>query len=454
MKSIRSKFTLAFILVGLTGTLLVVIVLSLAVRLAFQNYITNQYEQIVSQNVLGYFQDNGDSWNGIAGQLPDLIRLRSTDLSNLLGLPDGSIPYTLVGADQRVILSNAGAQVGQLVDSDQLAQAIPLTIEGKPVGWLFLTFFGIKPVLNSAGEAFIHSFQRTILISALGAALFATLMGLILPYTMTRTLRELTEATEEIAQGKLGRKVKIRSRDELGTLAASFNKMSGDVAQANEVRRRMTADIAHDLRTPLSVISGYAETLADRTLDPSPEVFSAIYEETRHLNRLVEDLRTLSLADAGELALYFEPVDLNDFLRRTAGRHAFNAEQRGVQILVDAPIEMPPVSMDPERFSQVLDNLITNALRYTPRGGEIRLGARRAGAQVELSVRDTGSGIAPEDIPYVFNRLYRGDQARQENGESGLGLAIVKSLVEAHGGTIRVESPPGQGATFTINLPV
>ena len=216
----------------------------------------------------------------------------------------------------------------------------------------------------------------------------------------------------------------------------------------------MTADIAHDLRTPLSVISGYAETLSDQSLDPSPEVFAAIYEETHHLSRLVEDLRTISLADSGELPLYFEQVNLGDFLQQIARRHNYNAQLHGVKLFVNIAEHLPVVSLDPERFSQVFDNLIMNALRYTPSGGAITLAARTADRQVELIISDNGSGIDPEDIPYVFNRLYRGDSARQENGETGLGLAIVKSLVEAHQGTIQVESTPGQETTFTITLPV
>jgi two-component system sensor histidine kinase BaeS len=256
-----------------------------------------------------------------------------------------------------------------------------------------------------------------------------------------------------MARGKLGQQVKIRSRDELGRLAESFNKMSRETARAAEMRLQMTADIAHDLRNPLSILSGYTETLSDGSLDPSPEVFSAMYQETRHLSRLVDDLRTLSLADAGELALYPEPVNPADFLAQVAARHALKAAQQGVSIQVEAAAGLPAMRVDPARFAQVFDNLVINALRYTE-GGRITLSASLSGQTLQLTIADHGSGIAPEDLTRIFDRFYRGDPARPQNGESGLGLAISKSIVEAHGGAIAVQSAPGQGAVFTITLPL
>jgi signal transduction histidine kinase len=230
------------------------------------------------------------------------------------------------------------------------------------------------------------------------------------------------------------------------------------------MRRQMTADIAHDLRTPLSIISGYAETLADHSLDPSPEVFAAMYQEAQHLNRLVDDLRTLSLADAGELTLYPESVNPADFLAQVAARLGVKAAQQGVTIRVEAAADLPAMRVDPTRFAQVFDNLVINALRYTPSSsnppanlavkGEIILSARQADGILRLTVADNGTGIDPGDLPRIFDRFYRGDSARPQDGESGLGLAICKTIVEAHGGTIGVERIPGQGAAFTILLPL
>jgi signal transduction histidine kinase len=228
--------------------------------------------------------------------------------------------------------------------------------------------------------------------------------------------------------------------------------MSLDLEQATLARRQMTADIAHDLRSPLSVISGYAEALSDGKLPGTPEVYNILHQETRQLSRLVEDLRLLSLADAGELQLILQPCDPQALLERVAARHAVTAQQHGVALRVEAGSGLPSLSLDSERMAQVLDNLILNAFRYTPPAGEITLSARQQEQVIEIQVSDNGSGISAAELPHIFDRFYRGDAARQQNGESGLGLAIAKSIVEAHGGTIRVESTPGEGSTFTIAL--
>jgi signal transduction histidine kinase len=264
----------------------------------------------------------------------------------------------------------------------------------------------------------------------------------------------MTEATVEIAHGKLGRQVKVRSKDELGELASSFNQMSLDLERATLARRQMTADIAHDLRSPLSVISGYAEALSDGKLLGTPEVYTILNQETKHLNTLVEDLRLLSLADAGELSLLLQLISPQVILDRVAARYAVSARQKDITLRVESDAGLPEIKVDVERMQQVFDNLVVNAFRYTPAGGDVVLSAQADDQGVRLQVRDNGSGIAAEDLPHIFDRFYRGDKSRVENGESGLGLAIAKSIVEAHGGTITVESTLGLGTTFTIHFSV
>jgi len=248
--------------------------------------------------------------------------------------------------------------------------------------------------------------------------------------------------------------VPVRSQDELGELATAFNQMSSDLARANALRRQMTADIAHDLRTPLTVITGYLESLRDGVLKPSPGRFDAMYSEAQHLQRLVEDLRTLSLADAGELPLNRRPTSPRALLEELAAAYEHRAAQAGVTLQVRANHYIPLIQVDPDRIKQVLSNLISNALRYTPTGGQISLTATRHDDQVLLSVQDSGMGITPEALPHIFERFYRGDPARPgQEGESGLGLAIARSIVKMHGGRIWAESDPGAGSTFIIALP-
>jgi signal transduction histidine kinase len=241
----------------------------------------------------------------------------------------------------------------------------------------------------------------------------------------------------------------------LGTLATSFNQMSADLAQINQSRRQMTADIAHDLRTPLTVILGYTEALSDGKLNGSAEMYAVMHKEAQQLQRLIEDLRTLSLADAGELPLNQQQTDVGELLTRTAVAHQVQAQEQGITLHLQLPPNLPTLFIDPDRIAQVLGNLMRNALRHTPPGGVITLTAVCHPHAIHLSVADTGSGINPTDLPHIFQRFYRGEKSRQQQEEeSGLGLAIAKSLVHAHHGTITADSTLGKGATFTISLPL
>jgi two-component system, OmpR family, sensor histidine kinase BaeS len=264
----------------------------------------------------------------------------------------------------------------------------------------------------------------------------------------------LTEAITAMHAGDLEQRVELNTRDELGLLAQTFNDMSANLSRANQLRQQMTADIAHDLRTPLTVIAGYLEGLRDGTFQPTPERFRVMGEEVSLLQRLVEDLRTLSLADAGELKLTCGAVSPRELLERVEASFKAQAAVSGVTLRVEADRTLPDVMIDSERMAQVLGNLVTNALRHTPSGGDITLSAQQKADCVELKISDTGLGIAPQDLPKVFERFYRGDPSRQsEGGESGLGLAIARSIVEAHGGTILASSSLGTGTTMTITLP-
>lgn len=450
--SLTFKLTLAFLLVGLTGSLLVAIFTWQRTQSAFDQFIYNREQQSLAGNLLAYYQTYG-TWAGVSENL------RLTLLAQLrMNIPgrefnDEWLRFVLTDANRKVVYSILPDQIGKQVSNHDLESAIALMDNGKTVGWLILARVPRVRIPNSPEERFLHTVNSATFLSALIATALALILGGLLAFTLTRSLRELTEATIEISKGKLGSQVKVRSKDELGKLAASFNKMSLDLERATQARRRMTADIAHDLRSPLSVIAGYTEALSDGKLPSSPEIYTILHQETKHLNRLVDDLRILSLADAGELSLIFLPTHPQALLERVAARHAVTAQQNNFSLLVQASEDLPSIMIDPERIAQVFDNLVLNAFRYISPGGEVILSARYAEDHVEMSVRDNGSGIMPEDLPYIFDRFYRADKSRQSNGESGLGLAIAKSLVEAHHGSIKVESAPGKGTTFTIHLP-
>lgn len=450
LRSLTFKLMLAFLLVGLVGAVLVAVFVRHRTRAEFDRFMLSR-EQFSLLNDLERYYFHNQSWQGVE-------QLFGSDSSGTTGWAGRPPLGTLVDASGAIILSSQPELAGGQVTVDELGRGVPIRFRNRVAGWFIFDNLPAGSLPDpgrpeAPEQAFLDRIEMAIWVGALGGTLVALVIGILLARTLTRPLRELTAATRVVAAGKLGHQVQVRSRDELGELARSFNEMSRDLAAANRQRRQMTADIAHDLRTPLSILLGYTEALSDGKLTASPDIHRVMHAEARHLSHLIDDLRTLSLADAGELTLNWQSCTPYDILARTAAAYQGQAGEKDVGLTVRAGRELPAVRVDPERMAQVLGNLVSNALRYTPAGGQITLAASASGEEVALQVADTGIGIAADDLPYVFNRFYRADQSRQQqNGESGLGLAIAKSMVEAQGGSITVESSPGQGTTFTIRL--
>jgi signal transduction histidine kinase len=452
LRSLSVKLTLAFLLVGLTGAVLVALLVRNLTQTAFDQFVVDRDQQALANTLEQFFVLRG-GWDGV-DTLIDNISRRPGPGNDPRRDPRRLMDrFTLVDKNGVVLLSGVPERVGTLFPQADLNTALALKVNNETIGWLSRDAGNRTLAISGPEGIFLERVNSAIVLSALAAVALALILGGLLAYTLTRSMRELREAVDEIARGRLGAQVKVRSNDELGDLAASFNRMSADLARATEARRQMTADVAHDLRTPLSVLSGYAEALSDGKLSGTPEIYSVLYQETQYLRRLVDDLRLLSLADAGELLLNLQPVLVRPLLEQAAVRHSLAVGANRVSLTVEAGEPLPPVIADPERLSQILDNLIANALRYTPTGGGIQLAAGEVPGFVQIQVRDTGSGIDPQDLPYIFDRLYRSDKSRHSNGESGLGLAITKSLVEAMHGEIVVDSQMGVGTTFTLRLP-
>jgi signal transduction histidine kinase len=446
----RRSLTLKLTAVVLSVSLISVILVAVSIRYftvsAFDRLIQDRVLEEFVAAVTSYYETNG-SWAGV-----DLAfrQAPEPDAPNAPNFPD--VDFVLVDQSGLVVIPDRRYFVGQLVQIDQLNRGTPVELDGEVIGTVLA---GIPPpARNPAESLYLERTNRALLLAAGGTIVLAVLLGSLWARTLTRPLRELTAATHKLAQGALEQQVPVRTEDELGQLAASFNRMSGDLARSNQARRQMTADIAHDLRTPLTVIKGYTEALRDGDLPPTPETFETMHQEAEHLSRLIDDLRTLSLADAGELVLNCRPTPPGDLLAQTLAAYRPQAEAAGIALVVEVEDELPHVYVDPDRMARVLGNLIGNALRYTSSGGQVTLVAFAEGDGVRLRVSDDGAGIAPEDLPHVFDRFYRGDPARQTDGsESGLGLAIAKSLVEAQGGAIAAQSTLGWGTTFEIVLP-
>ncbi len=461
--SLAWKLTLAFLVVEVIGIVFFAVLVAQRTRSEFDRFLSAHDQSVLLDALTGYYTAHG-SWAGISQMVASTPPLDFYSRSAIV-----------TDANHVVIIGNHAFPEHKVLPSSEITGSTAIVVNGQTVG-LVRFASPSNPSGNptqpppSPEVEFWRSVSRAATTSALLAVLVALILGVILARTLTRAVTELTAATRAMASGQLDQRVTVHSRDEIGELATSFNQMSADLARASQLRKQMTADLAHDLRTPLTILRGYMEGLSDGRLQGTPKLYTIMHDEVEHLQRLVEDLRTLSLADAGELPLNRRTVDPMALIERTGLAYFVQAEQQGITLRVEAPTgadaledgdeatpaPLPSIWVDTDRMTQVLNNLVSNALRYTSQG-EIVLSAVAEDHRVTFQVRDTGTGIDAEHLPFVFDRFYRADQSRQRKNNdtsSGLGLAIAKAIVEAHGGSIVVTSTLGEGTTFTITVPV
>ncbi len=455
--SLRVRFLLAVALVALLGVGTVALVANRVIAREFTLYISRGGQmraQEWAQLAAEYYRRTG-SWEGLEAFFKEVAPGRGRRYGQqATGASSSSAERILiVGPEGQIVFDTRGELVGRSVDAEDLELGAAIVVDGQTVGTLLATT-GDLSGHSEFERRFLETVNRAVVWAVLLVAAAALLAAVLLSRQLVAPLRQLTAAAEAMASGDLSQRVDVRAGDEIGDLALAFNRMAGDLQVAEAQRRQMTADIAHELRNPLSVIRGNLEAIFDGIYPADVEHLTPIYEETMLLQRLVEDLRLLSLADAGQLQLIRSDVDVERLLAGIAESAQAVAQDKGITLQVETPEEPLVVDGDADRLRQVVGNLVSNALRYTPAGGTVTLRVRSSGTRACIAIADTGPGISAEDLPYVFERFYRGDMARDRaSGGSGLGLAIARALVEAHGGTIEVESVVGQGTTFTVDLP-
>jgi len=453
--SLRVKLTLALLVTGLAGIIIITVLIQQGTASEFDSFILEQERANFIENMTAYYEVFG-SWDDMKlahGRLPIPPNPQDAPPDNSRNNPPPfPIRFTLLDQNGQVVFSDKKDGPDQPAVDIDLDKADPIVVDGETVGYVVSS--EEWPGRDDLEEAFLRRINQLLLAATAGAVALALLLSFLFARTLSKPLREITAAIQSISRGKLDQQVPVRSRDEIGQVAIAFNQMSADLARANHLRRQMTADIAHELRTPLSVIGGYLASLSDGLLKPNPERFKIMHNEAQHLQRLVEDLRTLSLADAGELPLNKREVAAGELIQLATAAFSHQAEQQDITLSVHTDPDVRMLHADPDRMLQVLSNLLSNALRHTPPQGRITLSTRVEHDQIILSIQDTGPGIDPEHLPHIFERFYRVDSSRhQKQDESGLGLAIAKSIVEAHGGTMRVSSEVGSGSTFSAILP-
>lgn len=461
MRRLWVWLTASFVAVTLTGVTLVAVLAARQADLAFRQYAFQAEMGIgeaLAAKLAEYYTTSG-GWQGIEQRLtlpepnegwvgPGMRRMH--------GMRSREFGILVASANGRIVFDSTQQRLGGRLTPIEQRFATPIEVDGQTVGYVFAAMPSRMVMLSAPAMSFLASLRRAIWQAGLIAGALGIALGLILSRALAAPLAHLTAAARSVAAGDLSQRVPEQGPEEVAELGRAFNHMTEALARAEELRRNLVADVAHELRTPLTVIQGNLRAILDGVYPLEAGEIATIYDETRLLSRLVDDLRELAQAEAGQLPLEQRPVDMAELVQTALSGFAPVANEQQVTLTAEIAPNLPMAHADPDRISQVLRNLLSNALRHTSSGGQVTVTAQ-AGPEgfITLRVRDTGSGIAPEDLPHVFERFWRADRSRaRRTGGTGLGLAIARHLIEAHGGKIGVESRLGQGATFWFTLPI
>ncbi|NJN67138.1 MAG: HAMP domain-containing protein [Chloroflexaceae bacterium] len=470
MNRLWVQIALAFGLVIVVEVVFVAVVANLQVRTQFGRFAIQFPQSRVALYLADYYEQHG-SWEGVEALFQALPNPNpwdeppppaETDDDVLMPPPPPPRHETLrfILADARgiIVYHSAGRHLGELLSRREQAVAKPIQVTDRTVGYLIMTNPG-RMDLPSIALPFLANINQTLFQAGLVAGGLGVLLGLVIARGVSSPLSHLEVAAQHISQGRLDRRVPVRGTREVASLAQAFNEMAANLQQVRQNQRNMIADIAHELRTPLSVLQGNLQAILEDVYPLEKSEIATLYDETLVLGRLVNDLHELSRAEAGQLSLNIQPCDLTAVIERSTAVFGDLAAEKAIDLRATLPERVPHVLADPDRLQQVVHNFLSNALRFTPSGGTVDLlvepqeGAREH-PMLRVSVMDNGAGIAPQHLPYVFDRFWRADTSRSRDlGGSGLGLAIARQLVEAMGGTIGVESEVGKGSHFWFLLP-
>jgi len=470
--SLRTRLILSFLVIIVATAGLVVLLANRITANRF-TYMVSRAGQMRARNLAPWFANyyaQIESWDGVDtfiesyfdGQWRPPMRYGQSGGMPTMGMGMGFTieeRLLLVDADGQLIADSGGENTPIRLSGADLDKGAPIVVGNRQVGTLFIA--SSLGRLTPDQVDFLRQVNRLMVATAAVAVLAVLIVGSFQARRIVAPIKALVEAAGRVAGGDLSQRIPVTSQDELGEMATAFNTMAAELERQQELRRRAMTDIAHELRTPLSVLQIELESIEDGLTNPTPEVIAGLQTDVAHLHRLVEDLRVLSLVDAGELQLEAEPVEMGDLIRGVVSRVQGAARAQSIILETQLPDMALPVLGDDQRLAQVLLNLLSNALQHTPPEGKITVSARRAtadawqvGGDVHVMVQDTGEGIPAEDLPHIFDRFYRTDRARSRStGGSGLGLSITRSLVEAHGGRIWAHSAAGDGSAFTFTLP-
>jgi two-component system sensor histidine kinase BaeS len=440
---LATKIMLAFFLLLLT-TLAAVVVFTGRTAGREMRSALSQIEMMpnnmLARELAAYYSAN-HSWTGAESVLSSPGPMQKMRTSRLV----------VVNTDGIVVIDTTGDLTGKTFPFSIDSASIPIQQGGQTIGHLV----ALEESSSGPEQPLLRAVNRVLLWTAITAGIVGLVIALVLSRSLTSPLRHLTEAVQRFARGERSLTLPTPSGDEVGDLTRSFQGMMTEIERQESLRKEMTADIAHELRTPLSVIRANLDALADGVYPLTKENLAPIQESTDLLDRLIEDLRTLELADAGQLALEKSDVDVLRLIQRAAARFAPHAAEHSQTIEILPAENLPSLKADLQRLEQILGNLLENALRHTPDGGVVRLSTKLDDAAIQVLVEDSGPGIPADSINRIFERFYRMDSGRaRTEGGSGLGLAIARKLAEAHAGTLTAENRLEGGARFILRLPL
>jgi len=438
----RLSITFAVIIVVTVGTIYFFVSQRIAVEVEYYEQISAEYrtKQIQSSLYIHYWEKQ--SWEGVQSVVEDASSVAGTHI-------------ILTDANGTVIADSQGKLLGEYYNPDSPDSPIELTWGPVILGRVYISLDPEAEPYVAPFRRLSESINRFLLLGGSLAIVIALILTFVLSRRMSSPIGVLANAARRLGGGDLSQRVQFRGKGEVGELAQAFNSMAADLEHAEQLRRNLVADVAHELRTPLSNIQGYLEAIRDRVMKPNAATIQSLNEETALLSRLVDELQELSLAEAGELKLVYQAEDIVNVVKQAVTSWHPQVAAKGILLSLDLPDNLPLVNIDRQRVNEVLHNLLENAVAHTHKGGTINVAAMAQNDWVEVCVSDTGEGIPVEDLPNIFERFYRVDRSRaRATGGSGLGLTIAKRLVEAHGGQITVQSELGKGSSFSFTLPI
>ncbi len=457
----RIRFAISLILVAVVSILAVVGFAQFSTAKEINTYMFRggMAGLNVLVNNLEQFHEINNSWEGVA-PLFDERPSTNNHMPGMMGQagPGGARDLTkqhlIMAQESGVILIDTDNQrIGtQLDDQEKIASIQLKDTRGNLIGYLFFA----NGVQFQPGEerALILKLNSAAKNAAFLAGGVALLLAMLLGYLILRPVKRLTLAANQIAGGDLSQRVPVEGKDELADLGKAFNMMAESLENAQSTRKAMTSDIAHELRTPLAIQRAILEAIQDGVYPLDLEQIQQVYDQNQSLTHLVDDLRTLALADAGELKLEKVETDINGLIEKTFAQFQAQAEQKSIKLELELPGDTRAIQVDPFRIEQIIKNLINNALRYSPNGSAVLGKIGNQEKSIILSIKDQGDGIPAEEMDNIFERFYRADRSRSRGeGGTGLGLAISRQLARAHNGDLTVRNHPEGGAEFILCLP-